>query len=168
MSIYHRHHIIPRHMGGSDDPSNIIEITIEEHAQAHRKLWEEHGNEYDHIAWRCLAGLITGEEARIEAVKVAVTGVAKSDEHRKKISEARKKNWANNDDLRRKISERGKGNKNGRFHAGWIPTEETKQRMSAAKKDRPQRRCSCILCHKEISVSNIVSHYRWRHKKGGE
>ena len=40
MNIYHKHHIIPKHMGGTDDPSNLIELTIEEHAEAHRKLFE--------------------------------------------------------------------------------------------------------------------------------
>jgi predicted molibdopterin-dependent oxidoreductase YjgC len=30
----HKHHIIPKHMGGTDDESNIIELTIEEHAEA--------------------------------------------------------------------------------------------------------------------------------------
>jgi hypothetical protein len=39
----HKHHIVPRHMGGTDDPSNLIELTVEEHAEAHRKLWEQYG-----------------------------------------------------------------------------------------------------------------------------
>ena len=39
----HKHHIIPKHMGGTDDESNIIELTIEEHAEAHKKLYEENG-----------------------------------------------------------------------------------------------------------------------------
>ena len=30
----HSHHIIPKHIGGTDDPSNIIELTVEEHAAA--------------------------------------------------------------------------------------------------------------------------------------
>ena len=59
----HIHHIIPKHMGGSDHPSNLIELTVEEHAEAHRKLYEEHGNEYDHIAWRMLSGQIPVTEA---------------------------------------------------------------------------------------------------------
>jgi hypothetical protein len=31
-TIYHKHHIIPKHMGGTDDLSNIAKLTIEEHA----------------------------------------------------------------------------------------------------------------------------------------
>ena len=163
MSIYHIHHIVPRHMGGTDDPSNLIKLTVEEHAEAHRLLWEEHGNEYDLIAWRCLKGIINGEEARREAVSVATKGKPKSEEHRKKISESRKKDWATNDTLRAKLSERSKGNDYGKFKAGWVPSDETKRRMSAGKKGRKQRRCSCVICHKEISVSNVVSHYKWKH-----
>ena len=58
----HIHHIIPKHMGGTDDPSNLIELTIEEHAEAHRKLYEEHGHWEDKLAWQGLAGLISKEE----------------------------------------------------------------------------------------------------------
>ena len=38
--IYHNHHIIPKHMGGSYDPSNLVRLTIEEHAEAHKTLYE--------------------------------------------------------------------------------------------------------------------------------
>ena len=63
MSIYtHKHHIIPRHMGGTDDPSNLVELTIEEHAEAHRKLYEEHGCWQDKLAWHGLSGRIGKEE----------------------------------------------------------------------------------------------------------
>lgn len=58
----HRHHIIPRHMGGSDDSSNLIELSVEEHAEAHRKLFEEHGYWQDYLAWQGLAGLIPKQE----------------------------------------------------------------------------------------------------------
>jgi hypothetical protein len=69
MTIYHKHHIIPRHAGGSDDPSNLIELTIEEHAEAHKKLWEEHGRWQDHIAWKGLSGQIDKDEIRRLRVK---------------------------------------------------------------------------------------------------
>ena len=62
MSIYHKHHIVPRHMGGSDDPSNLIELTVEEHAEAHLRLWEEHGKTQDLIAYQGLSGMINKAE----------------------------------------------------------------------------------------------------------
>ena len=49
-------------MGGTDDPSNLIELSVEEHAEAHKKLYEEHGNEYDRIAYEALSGMIGQEE----------------------------------------------------------------------------------------------------------
>lgn len=67
MSIYHIHHIIPKHMGGSNHPSNLIKLTVEEHAEAHKKLWEEHGNIYDRIAWLALSGQINAVDAIREA-----------------------------------------------------------------------------------------------------
>jgi hypothetical protein len=49
-------------MGGSDDPSNIEELTVEEHAEAHRQLYEQHGHWEDWVAWQGLAKLIGKED----------------------------------------------------------------------------------------------------------
>jgi len=57
------HHIVPRHMGGTDAPDNLQELTVVEHAEAHRLLWEEHKSTYDYIAWKALSGQITMSEA---------------------------------------------------------------------------------------------------------
>lgn len=70
----HKHHIIPKHMGGSNDSSNLVELSIEEHAEAHRLLFEEHGRWQDKLAWNLLAGNITAEEGRIMAVREAAKG----------------------------------------------------------------------------------------------
>jgi len=91
MSIYHKHHIVPRHMGGTDDPSNLIELTIEEHAEAHKKLYEEYGLEEDRIAWLCLSGQITNAEANILATKAANSGKKLSKHHNKILQDAAKK-----------------------------------------------------------------------------
>lgn len=54
--MIHKHHVIPRHSGGSDDPGNLIELTIEEHAQAHKELFEKYGKHEDKVAWLALSG----------------------------------------------------------------------------------------------------------------
>lgn len=81
----HIHHIIPRHAGGTDDPSNLVELTPEEHAEAHRKLYEQYGRVQDKVAWLGLAKLATNKEIITELLKQP-----KSEEHKRKISEAHK------------------------------------------------------------------------------
>jgi len=54
--VIHKHHIIPRHMGGNNDPSNIQTLTVEEHARAHKILWETYNKIEDYVAWQGLAG----------------------------------------------------------------------------------------------------------------
>ncbi len=69
MTIYHKHHIVPKHMGGSDDTSNLVELTIEEHAQAHLDLYNEHGWHQDLVAHRMLLGQVSKAEAIKELQK---------------------------------------------------------------------------------------------------
>jgi len=52
----HIHHIIPKHMGGTDDPSNLVELTRAEHAAAHMKLYEQYGKKEDLGAYYLLTG----------------------------------------------------------------------------------------------------------------
>jgi len=66
--MLHKHHIIPRYMGGTDDPSNLVELTIEQHAEAHRKLYEHYGNWQDYVAWQGLAKLDENFDAAKEAM----------------------------------------------------------------------------------------------------
>jgi hypothetical protein len=58
----HIHHIIPKHMGGTDDPENLVELSIEEHAEAHKVLFEQHGHWQDYLAWQGLSKMIPREE----------------------------------------------------------------------------------------------------------
>ena len=63
-SMKHKHHIIPKHMGGTDEPSNIIELTREEHAITHLLLYEKYGKKQDLGAYYLLTGQ-TDEANRI-------------------------------------------------------------------------------------------------------
>jgi hypothetical protein len=60
--IKHRHHIIPKHAGGSNDSSNIVELSVADHAEAHRILFETFRRTEDLLAWKGLAGIIGKEE----------------------------------------------------------------------------------------------------------
>lgn len=68
MSIYtHVHHIVPKYLGGDDSKENLIELTIEQHAQAHWDLFCMYGNWQDEVAYRSLSGQINYYEAQQEA-----------------------------------------------------------------------------------------------------
>ena len=151
MSIYHKHHIVPRHMGGSDDASNLVELTIEEHAEAHRMLFEQHGHWQDELAWKGLAGIIGKEEivSRMNA-SYGFLGKNHSEKHIQKIigegnpfygrkhsTETKKKisNAAKNrsPETLKKLSEASRGNKNW---SGKKLSEEHKRKISESKKKR--------------------------------
>lgn len=62
----HIHHIIPKHMGGTDDPSNLVELSRKDHAMAHLKLYEQYGKKEDLGAYYLLTGQ-TDEAAKISS-----------------------------------------------------------------------------------------------------
>jgi len=57
-------------MGGSNDPSNLIKLSVSDHADAHKLLYEQHGAIEDKIAWLSLSGQITHKEAVHEGKKI--------------------------------------------------------------------------------------------------
>ena len=76
----HRHHILPKRLGGTDEEENLTPpISLALHAEFHRDLWEYYGDLRDLIAWKCLSGRMTNEEARLEAAKI---GQASSDKYK--------------------------------------------------------------------------------------
>lgn len=76
-------------MGGSDEPSNLIELSIEEHALAHKKLYEEYGKLEDKIAWLSLSAHIDKDEIFFQTSSLGGRnnqGKLKLEEHKKRIS----------------------------------------------------------------------------------
>jgi hypothetical protein len=64
-SNLHRHHIVPKHSGGTDDPSNFTYLTIREHIIAHFLLWKMHHNPNDLRAIKMLGAKITSAQRKI-------------------------------------------------------------------------------------------------------
>jgi len=46
---FHYHHIVPKHLGGTDDKSNLILLSPLDHANAHLELYRKYGKQAD--AW---------------------------------------------------------------------------------------------------------------------
>ena len=86
----HKHHIIPRHAGGSNDPSNLVELTTEQHALAHKKLFFIYGRWQDELAYLGLSGMIGKEEIIRRTTSEANKGKTFSEETRQKMSAAGK------------------------------------------------------------------------------
>lgn len=93
----HKHHITPRHLGGTDDPDNLIEVTVEEHAEIHRVLYERDGRWQDLAAWKGLSGQISFREldeeiAKNRALKIsrALSGRVITEETKKKMAQSAK------------------------------------------------------------------------------
>lgn len=81
-------------MGGTDDPSNLVLLSVKEHAEAHRLLYEKHGKQEDFVAWKMLSGKTEEAEAtRIELAKDGFQKFIKSDssvDWKKNISDSLK------------------------------------------------------------------------------
>ena len=148
----HLHHIIPRHMGGSNDLENLIELTVEEHAEAHKILYEKHGHWQDHIAWKALSGQINSDDIRREIVKYVWTGKKHTETSRKKIKEARSKQIFT-DETRKKMSKSLKGRK-----ITWetnATTVEANLKRSQSLKGRPKPIIECPHCGKIGGASSM-------------
>jgi len=131
--MYHIHHIIPKHMGGTDDKNNLIELPIWAHAEVHKRLWEVYGKLEDKLAYCALSG----KTEEIEKLRIEIS--------KRKFQEWLGKNeeevikWKNN------ISNTLKGKrylpnehyeKVGKLLKGIPRTEEVKSKISKSKKGK--------------------------------
>lgn len=67
MAVFHNHHLLPRHAGGTNHPSNILKVTVEEHAELHFARYLELGELGDWLAAYSLSGQITHSDASSQA-----------------------------------------------------------------------------------------------------
>lgn len=138
----HRHHIIPRHAGGTDDPSNIELVTVEEHAERHRLLFEEYGRWQDKVAYLALIEAIGKEE-----VRWLVCSMARKGRKFGPLTELQKQ----------AIAKRQIGNKNSLGCKHRPRTKEWKLLQSIAQSGirHQQIRVKCPHCGKEGGTGNL-------------
>jgi hypothetical protein len=150
-----KHHILPRSLGGSDDASNLILLTLRQHYLAHWMLWKAYGGAMA-VAFDYMNGIKRyGKRLPSRVVAALKADVSKriserpvSEETRKKQSQAKlgKKLSAEHVEKVRlavlgrkmgpefsaKVSEAKRGRGNGRN--GCSMSAETKQRIGDAQR----------------------------------
>ena len=145
------HHVIPRCRGGTDDPENLVTLTLYEHAEIHALDFISGGIEFDtrNPFWPVLkadnpelAEKVLQEKARRmgEKMRKANSGVPKSSEHREK--------------LRNHLQAHCLNGFLGKHHS-----EESKQKMSKAMKSR---RFRCTITGFETTPGALTLYQRAR------
>jgi hypothetical protein len=89
---YEIHHIIPRYAGGTDDISNLVALSKEDHKKAHMERYEKYGDFRDLCAYHMIGynfseahQVSSSEGGKIGGTKVYDTGVGifRSEKERK-------------------------------------------------------------------------------------
>lgn len=160
---FHRHHIIPKHAGGTDDDSNIVYLTPEEHAKEHLRLYEEHGRYEDAQAYNSLRKHWLGSR-KVDGYKQSPEHIAKrvSRIDYKAISEKTKgrpghtagmKFGRYSEDRIKKIAESNRGQ---------TRSLETRKKISEATRKTNETLIRytfmCIGCRKPVSPNRIFRH----------
>lgn len=165
-------------MGGTDDPSNLIELTIEEHAEAHKKLWEEHGKIEDKIAWKLLSGQMPVAEGIKEIQRNYMKNRVVSEETRKKMSDVTRKRLKEkghpmlgkkfSDESRAKMSESHKGQIP--YNKGIKMTEEEveKNRLGQYKVSKYECPICGKLCRGKGNYNQHISKHENNHVLKGK
>jgi len=143
----HKHHIIPKHSGGSDDAENLVELSVEEHAEAHRLLYKKYGKRGDYLAWKGLEKQIGKEEIFIETSSIGGLnnkGKLKSKSHKMNISESnkgQKSHWLKGDTDKKKknLSKAMQNNTNSKNHSSPEYKKHQSQIMKKAWAKRKQK-----------------------------
>lgn len=145
-TLYEKHHIIPKSLGGSDDPANLVKLTLREHFVAHRLLVKIHAsNRNNHtkmvhaLWWMCKTKAtqdksIVGSHA-YEAARSAfiLCCPMKDPERKKRVAEKRAQGLYKYDNTALSIVHKGR--------LSLLSEEEMKERMlkSAGSADHVKR-----------------------------
>jgi len=68
--LTHKHHIIPKYIGGTNEPENLVRVTVTQHAMFHFCNYQLWGNEEDKLAWKGLSGQMSFDEGRLKLCRL--------------------------------------------------------------------------------------------------
>lgn len=166
MTLYHMHHIIPRHMGGSDDPDNLVRLTIEEHAEAHRLLYEKFDKKEDLWAWKGLSGIVPRQELIKEIMyQSGIRGnkVANENGAYLKANRARTERYHNDPEWAAEI--RRKQSKPKSVTENYFGPKSDDHKENMRKTALKRERIPCSKCGKGYTKANLAKHEKACHTK---
>lgn len=168
--MLHRHHIIPKHewkrrfgsLDGVDDSDNVVYLSVDQHAECHKWLFEQYGSWQDRIACAGLNNTL-GKEEIIRQRQIAASlgnkhglGYRHTDEAKARISQTHMGKQYGlghhvSDESKALISKALLGNKSNRGRIfseerkenirlskiGHVVSAETKMKISLSKTGRP-------------------------------
>ncbi len=150
MKETHTHHIIPRSLGGTNDPENMVELLPKDHAIAHLVRYRMFGQWQDKLAYIGLSGQSNKYEIQQMKRRLANLGnkngcgSTHTPEYKKRLSvmmtERRKENsqmgnyQPHTEETKAKISKSLEGNSNRLGKTGNKMSDESKAKMSERMK----------------------------------
>jgi hypothetical protein len=168
---FEKHHIIPKSLGGSNDPNNLVYLTAKEHFVCHRLLVKmttgKSKRSMAYAAWqmtlldkRCRYKPSSRTYAILKKqLSESSKGIPMSEEHKAKMRKP--KTEEHKQKLRApKTEEHKKALSMSRLGKSWghKHSEETKSKMSNWQKGVPKPTITCEHCNKTISDLNYK---RW-------
>lgn len=165
-----RHHIIPKCLGGSNERSNLVELTAEEHYLAHQLLVKVYPQERGLVTAAYIMcsgkgrtnnkmyGWLRREYSKVCSERMKgnkhCVGYKPSDETRAKLRKARANMSPYSDETRRKISDALKGNQHT---LGFKHTDESRLNMSEAMKGKKRTPEQCAAMSRRRKGTNVGS-----------
>lgn len=124
----HKHHIIPRHRGGTD-ADGLVDCSVTQHAMFHFCEWKLHGLKEDYIAWKFLSGshpggwnkgqkrpehseFMTGRKNPEQSVRMMGNKLNTPEVRQKSSDRMKNNNPMSNPQNRQKVSQSRKGKAN--------------------------------------------------------
>jgi 5-methylcytosine-specific restriction endonuclease McrA len=143
-----RHHIIPRSLGGTDDVSNLVDLTFKEHYIVHillTKMYPE-SKELLHAAWMM--------SNRLSAINGRTYSIM-----RQRYVDLLKSKHQENPEYYKTMAYMNKGVKKSSTENYKKPKSlETRTRMAEAALQRPK--VSCEVCGRIVTKRNLTNHMK--------
>jgi hypothetical protein len=128
---------------------NVVWLTLEQHIQTHKLLFEINRNDYDRIAYELLGRMIGLEEAHRQLGIVANRGKVQSDSSNRMRSMANMSHEVTTE-TRRKI---------GLFRRGFRYSSDSILKMSLAQRGRAKPKIECPHCDRIGGFPQMKQHH---------